>query len=620
MFAAVAPILKMPRGTGCFDYSIPDALATAVTRGSVVSVPWRGKKIPGLVLFVREKSEIPASRTKPLTDIVPVAALTEELIATIEWMAEDTFASIETFVHAFLPAFLKKMPVLASAAPQQHAADGGRRLIRYRSTAEKWQRTLEAARAGIAKGGSVIVIVPHIGDVAAASTLLQDAFGADNLIALLGDTASATYRKAWLACAERSGRVVVGTRVAAMAPVSALSSIIVHEAESQDLGQYDQNPRYDARRTAIRRSELAGAELLLMSRFPRLEEYQLAIAAGCSYDGGDRGGTKPSLVDVSSTTPTDFDKILSPAAMEAAEKALQSQKKVVLFHNRQGVASALLCRACRHVFRCPTCETAFVVQATKLECRRCGRSQEIAATCPRCGSPELRTVGRGTTSLERELQSRFPRRRIVRVDADQPAADIEPVVASADILVGTAQLVHALAELRSGNGDIGAIIATSVDDLVGHPGFRTQERAARTLAILGDVAAESGAAFIAQCLEPDRGRVRHLHLHYEAYAHAELAERGRTGYPPVGAIIALTVVGENEEAVRAEAGRIRGGLEPFLAGAEIRGPLRPGTPFRHGRWRSFLILKMPALAAETAEALMKLPDHVLIERDPESLP
>lgn len=232
----------------------------------------------------------------------------------------------------------------------------------------------------------------------------------------------------------------------------------------------------------------------------------------------------------------------------------------------------------------------------------------------------MRTVGRGTTSLERELQSRFPRRRIVRVDADQPAADIEPVVASADILVGTAQLVHALAELRSGNGDIGAIIATSVDDLVGHPGFRTQERAARTLAILGDVAAESGAAFIAQCLEPDRGRVRHLLLDYEAFAHAELAERGRTGYPPVGAIIALTVVGENEEAVRAEAGRIRGGLEPFLAGAEIRGPLRPGTPFRHGRWRSFLILKMPALAAETAEALMKLPDHVLIERDPESLP
>ncbi|MEK9152556.1 MAG: hypothetical protein AAB692_04265, partial [Patescibacteria group bacterium] len=566
MYAAVAPILRMPRGTGLFDYAIPERIAPAVTRGSIVLVPWRGKKTPGLVFGVRERPDIPAARVKPMLDVPPIAFLPEDLVATIEAMALETFASSETVAQAFLPQFLKKMTAPASlAAPAAAAKKIERRLIRYRTAEEKWRRTEDSVRIALSDRRSAIIVVPHSDDVAAAAVRLKKNFGDAKLVALHGDTASAGYRKAWLSCAEPGTPVVIGTRVAVMAPTPNPGLIAIHESDSPDLQQYDQNPRYDVRMAAARRAELAGADLLMMSRFPRLEEYALAAGGSLTF-GDDRPAASARLVDISSSAPSALDKILSPAAMEAMEKALQSQKKVILFHNRRGTASALMCKDCRHVFRCPTCETAFIISGDKLECRRCRRTETVPAVCPKCSGAGLRQIGRGTVSIERELAARFPDRRIARIDADQPASDIEATLGACDIAVGTMQLIHALAELRADNHDIGAVIATSIDDLTAFSGFRGQERAARTIAIMADIAAETGAEFMAQCLGPDQPRIRNLLRDYRVFAGAEIAERTRAGYPPAAELVVLTAVGESEEAARLEAARVRGLIEAIVSG------------------------------------------------------
>jgi primosomal protein N' len=386
MFASVIPSIRLPRGTGVFDYAIPDGFARFVVRGSTVVIPWRGRKVDGLVLAVSKTPAIDAAKVKPLIGITALRPLPEDAVDAIEWMSERCLVSPGTVVLALVPQAPKRRRIIdprkldGTDAPvitkPVRRASRAVTLRRYATAAEKLGHAADVARDALAANGSAIIVTPHLADVAPLAELLRERFG-DAVVELRGDLAATKLWTSWERALADTPTVVVGTRMAVMAPVARLAAVVVLEADSPDLKQYDQNPRFDARTVALRRATVAGASAVLMSRGPRAEDYALREKPGHAYVPADTDrarGDEPDtvLADIAGSAKTDEEKVLTPSALDAVSEALQSGKRVLLFHNRRGNASAVVCADCKHVFRCPSCGVARTAHGTALHCHDCG--------------------------------------------------------------------------------------------------------------------------------------------------------------------------------------------------------------------------------------------------------
>ncbi|HSD12617.1 MAG TPA: hypothetical protein VLC10_03595, partial [Patescibacteria group bacterium] len=174
MYASVIPALKLPRLlTGPFDYAIPETLAASVGRGSVVIVPWRGRKVPGLVVGVSETPAIDAKNIKPIAGLAATERAPDDLLKTFAWAATHYVASPATVVQCFIPEVPKRAMPKDGAAAARAAAPAKRgkfagSVVRYSSPEAKMAATATIVAAALSEGKGVIVIVPHLDDVSPA--------------------------------------------------------------------------------------------------------------------------------------------------------------------------------------------------------------------------------------------------------------------------------------------------------------------------------------------------------------------------------------------------------------------------------------------------------------------
>src|SRR5207342_2336034 len=250
----------------------------------------------------------------------------------------------------------------------------------------------------------------------------------------------------------RSGDVdvVVGTRLAVLAPLADVGLVVVDE-EHDAAYKSDRTPRLQARDVAIRLGSLAGAAVVLGSATPAVESVGLARTG--TYDRvvlPERPvGAAPEveIVDLRAELAAGQRGTLSrslAAAVGGLDRVAGEQAILVL--NRRGTASIVLCRDCGYVQACPDCERPLVYHqaGTTLRCHHCGRATPIATRCPACTSPRIRYLGGGTERVEREVRDRFPGLRVGRLDRDvvERKGAAERVIDAfvdrrLDVLVGT---------------------------------------------------------------------------------------------------------------------------------------------------------------------------------------
>lgn len=612
MYAAVIPAVKLPRDAAAFfDYAIPEDLRKMIRRGSWVRVPWRGKNLDGVVAAVRDAADIPAAKVKLLAS--SVGDLPEEWIAAVQWVAERTFVSMSTALHAFLPISPKRgvfsIAATTSIAPRR-ATSHRREVIRVPTPDSRDTLTIESARRAMGAGASTLIVVPHVGELSLAVRLRRE-FGDGSVVELHGGLSAGKLRAAWLRILAGPS-IVIGTRPAVMAPSMAIGAIVILESDSPDLRQYDQNPRYDAREIARIRGDACGADVIFASHAPRIEEHALVREHGWVY-------REPEITEarttITSAGPGNIDPISSVA--DAAESALQNGKKVLIFHNRRGSAGAVVCGDCRTVLRCPICGIALAVHGEQaLHCHRCGTRSALPLHCPHCGGSELRRVGFGTEAISKLLTERFPESSILRMDADARETTHDAMLA-ADILIGTQTLIHDLGERWS--PPIGLVVASSVDDLLMRPGFRVREAAWGMVRKLKDLAAADGAPLLLRTADPDNPKIAALLAPSSQMIDAELSDRRAAGYPPFADLYGIHVFGADERAAIARAEQVKRDLMAAASATRIVGPLRPSSPFVHGRWKAMLAVFIRNMTPKFAAALRKLPDDVIIDPNPDTL-
>jgi primosomal protein N' (replication factor Y) (superfamily II helicase) len=504
-------------------------------------------------------------------------------------------------------------PAAALSAPQADAVERATRAIAAGDPrpllldgvtgAGKTAIYVEAIATVLERGRPALVLVPEI----ALALPLVDRLRADldARVALVHSGLGAGERAdEWRRIRDGDVDIVVGTRLAVVSPLADVGLVIVDE-EHDPAYKSDRTPRLQARDTAIRLGELAGAAVILGSATPAVES--LGRALDGRYDRvvlPTRPTGRPPAIEVADMRAelAEGNRGLLSRALDEALARLDAAagEQAILVLNRRGTASVVLCRDCGHVQACPDCERPLVYHqaGTTLRCHHCGRATPLATRCPNCRSPRIRYLGGGTERVEREVRETHPSLRVARLDRDvtERKGAAEKIVDAftsgrVDVLVGTSLVAKGL--------DVPGVTLVGVvssDVALNLPDERAAER---TYQLLNQAVGRAGRGeragrAILQTYQPDHPVIVAVAAGDGArfYA-AELELRRRFGSPPFGELVKLTVALPEREAAEREGAAMAERLRERVAGRRtaVIGPAPAYIARRNDRWRYHVILR-----------------------------
>lgn len=452
---------------------------------------------------------------------------------------------------------------------------------------EVYLRSVDAALRG---GGSVIYLVPEVALTPQTVARLRGRLAAvapgHRCIVWHSHLSEGERLDGWLALASGEARVVVGARSAVFAPAQNVRLIVVDE-EHEPAYKQEEAPRYHGRDVAIMRAKLAGALAVLGSATPSLESFANA------QSGKYRLLQLPSRVDGRRLPDIDIVDMrlelmrqrqfssLSRRLVQALQERQDRAEQSILFINRRGYSSSILCPRCGHVETCGHCSIAMTYHRVgeTLRCHLCGDERPAPIRCPSCGSPEIRWRGLGTQRVEEAVRRVVPRARIARLDADTMGAKnrFRQVLGDfrrgrIDVLVGTQMIAKGL-----DFPNVTLVGLVDADLSLHVPDFRSNER---TFQLLVQVAGRAGRGdrageVVVQTFTPEAGPIQFSrHADYAGFAAGELEQRRRFGYPPFRHLIHHLWRGPNPEKLKFFAERwakvVREELGPAV---EVRGPV-----------------------------------------------
>lgn len=417
----------------------------------------------------------------------------------------------------------------------------------------------EAQRAG----RGAIVLVPEISLTPQLAGRFRSRFGDAVAVLHSGLTARERFDE-WQRLQTGVARIAVGARSAIFAPITNLGVIVVDEEHDSSFKQ-EEGVRYHARDVALVRAKQASAVCVLGSATPSLESYHRAQSGRLGLlEMPERPTPSPlpvvEVIDLKQQQP-DRDSLLTAALAEAVAATLSRGEQSILFLNRRGFSTFVVCIGCGTAARCPNCSVSLTYHrhSSRMLCHYCAHSEPAREDCMTCGGKgTVSRRGLGTEKIADAISTRFPEARIGRLDRDVAKDEaVESILArvarrEVDILVGT-QMVTKGHDFP-GVTLVGVLLA---DTGLSLPDFRASER---TFQLLTQVAGRAGRGdqagrVIVQTYRPDAIAVTYASRHdFRGFFDAEVALRRELDYPPWGYVVAVRLDGENASAVAKLAG------------------------------------------------------------------
>ncbi len=468
---------------------------------------------------------------------------------------------------------------------------------------EVYLRAIASARDA---GKGALVLVPEIALTPQLAGRFRARFGDD--VAVLHSGLSPAERHAeWLRLRRGDARICVGVRSAVFAPVQELGVLVVDEEHESSFKQED-GPAYNARDLAVVRGKLEKAVVVLGSATPSLETFENARRERYRLLElprriEDRPLPDVELVDLRRLRRPGEEQapaLFSPRLVEALKETLAAERQAILFLNRRGYETLVVCESCGEEARCAECAVSLTHHARRgiLLCHYCGRSQRMDGRCPSCGGVRA-GIGVGTEQVEDAVRTLVPSARVARLDRDSvsTAGDTAAVLArfarrEVDVLVGT-QMVTKGHDFP-GVTLVGVVLA---DTALALPDFRAAER---TFQLLTQVAGRAGRGaeagrVIVQTFNPATSAVACAARHdYAAFAEGELAERRRHGWPPFSRLMAVRVEGTDAGAKRAAEALAEAARPVLSSELSMLGPAPAAIERLRGKARWHLLFRAPS--------------------------
>ena len=425
-------------------------------------------------------------------------------------------------------------------------------------------------------GRRTLLMVPEIALTPSVAGFFRAAFG-DRVAIQHSGLSDGERHDQWQRIRRGDVDVVVGTRSAVFAPLTAVGVIVVDEEHDSSYKQ-EETPRYHGRDVAVVRGRMERALVVLGSATPSMESYRHAVSGKYAKATLERRVLDRPLASVRLVNMREEyadlgpDVVISRALAAAVGDRMERREQVLVLLNRRGYATAVFCRQCGDAFECPNCTISLTVHTArrgwKGRCHYCNYSMTIPAACRKCAAPYLEQTGFGTEKVEQHLREQFPAARIGRVDRDSvrrkgALASILSRFAAGDLdmLVGTQMIAKGHDFPR-----VTLVGVISADVGLGIADFRAGER---TFQLLTQVAGragrgERGGEAIVQTLYAEHYSIQlACRQQYPAFFERELAYRRGMRYPPVVALVNVVVRGRSFEEAMQTANALAMKLEPF---------------------------------------------------------
>jgi primosomal protein N' (replication factor Y) len=451
----------------------------------------------------------------------------------------------------------KQAEALADAVASIDTLDPPVILLHGVTGSGKTEVYLQAIEHVLSKGQGAIVLVPEISLTPQTVERFRGRFG-ETVAVLHSNLSDGERHDEWHRIHEGKARIAVGARSAVFAPVSKLGLIVVDEEHDTSYKQ-DESPRYNARDVAVMRGKMAGCSVLLGSATPSLESYSNARSGKYGISmlterADHRRMPVMRLVDMRIEAEREGrPNVFSRDLVEAVRARLDRGEQTILFLNRRGYSTSLVCPRCGYVAMCNMCSIALTYhrRTEDLRCHVCGSARAVPARCPQCADPAFKYSGIGTQRVENIVRTLFKHARIERMDSDATTGKDSHArilggfkTGKIDILVGTQMIAKGL-----DFPNVTLIGVIQADLSLYMPDFRASER---TFQLLTQVAGRAGRGdvpgeVIVQTYTPSQPALQSARLmDYEGFYEREIKSRGELSYPPCAHLVCITVRGVSE--------------------------------------------------------------------------
>lgn len=447
---------------------------------------------------------------------------------------------------------------------------------------------ISAIKYALQAGGGVLFLVPEVAlapqTVSRLRTRLQEESGAKTVV-WHSHLSDGERFDAWHALATRQARVVVGARSALFAPVPQLRLIVVDE-EHEPAYKQEESPRYHGRDVAVYRAQVCQAVCILGSATPSLESlYNVKKGKYFMNRLSHRVDNRqlPCVHVINMTHEHRAHKsrpLLSRLLIEKIHDRLEKKEQSILFLNRRGYASSILCAKCGWAPQCPHCSVALTWHRVekKLYCHWCDFNCAEPSCCGQCQSKEIHWKGMGTERVEESVHQVASKAKIARVDKDtlrkknrlwEIFNDFRR--GKIDMLIGTQMIAKGL---DFPNVTLVGMVGA---DLTLHlPDFRANER---TFQLIVQVAGRAGRGdrsgeVVVQSYLPSSAPIQFARRSdFDGFFEQELEQRDQYQYPPFRHLIHHLFRGKNPDKVIFYAENWARFLEQHISGTiEVRGP------------------------------------------------
>ena len=408
------------------------------------------------------------------------------------------------------------------------------------------------------QGKSSIMLVPEISLTPQTIDRFISRFGEEEIAVLHSKLSTGERFDEWNKIKDGKAKIIIGARSAIFAPAQNLGLIVIDE-EHDESYQSEASPRYDSIEVAEYLCNEFNIPLVLGSATPSMREFYKAKMGKInlltlSQRANNSTLPKVEIVDLRDELANGNKTMISYKLQEEIKKNIETKKQTILYFNRRGFSSFLMCQDCGHTFKCDRCDITLTYHKVenKLKCHYCGEEYQIPRECPQCGSKNIKYIGAGTQKLEEQIKEIFPMASTIRMDIDTVSKKNSHEIIldkfrqeNINILIGTQMVVkgHHFPNVTL----VGAIFA---DTSLNIGDFRANERTFQTLT---QVAGRAGRGndegrVIIQTFNPENYAIQYSKTqNYDLFYSTEIGIRKQLKYPPFCDIIAIALTGNNEK-------------------------------------------------------------------------
>lgn len=417
---------------------------------------------------------------------------------------------------------------------------------------------LQLIKRALEKDKSAIILVPEISLTPQMVNRFIARFSEDKIAILHSKLSIGERYDQWQKIKRNEAKIIIGARSAIFAPVKNLGLIIIDE-EHDSSYKSEMPPRYNAKEVSEYLAIENNIPLVLGSATPDIVTFYKANNGNIELLKLTKRANNSNLpdveiVDLREELANGNKTMISMKLYNAINQNLNNKKQTILFLNRRGFSTFIMCRNCGYTIKCKNCNIALTyhLNKNKLKCHYCGHEQENLKKCPECGSDKIKYFGTGTQKLEMQINKMFPNAKTIRMDVDTVSKknSHEDILnkfrnENIDILIGTQMVVkgHHFPNVTL-VGVIAADGSLNIDD------YRASER---TFQILTQVAGRAGrekllGKVIVQTYNPDNFSIECAKKqNYDIFYNTEISLRKQLKYPPFYDIILFGVSSIDEK-------------------------------------------------------------------------